>query len=334
MATSGELRRQLRESGEEALRELVRDRLHELDVEAARQVLHNPHVDAETLERLGMVRSLTVSYEIRRALATHPRTPRALALRLLPTLYWRDLARLASDATVHPIVRRAGERRILDRLPALALGERVSLARSAGPGLIPALRPVYETVHEGVTEMGQVEMGRAIMIVMLAAAAILLVAFRADPERAVKGGVMKGGLTAIICILGVSWMGSSFFEGNQAAIVGSISSVVEAQPWVFALGLFALSILLFSQAASIVTLVPVALALGVPVPLIVGAYPAANGNFFLPTYGTVLAAVSFDSTGTTRIGSYLLNHSFMLPGLVTTATATIVASVIARFVLG
>jgi len=140
MATSGELRRQLRESGEEALRELVRDRLHELDVEAARQVLHNPHVDAETLERLGMVRSLTVSYEIRRALATHPRTPRALALRLLPTLYWRDLARLAADATGQPIVRRAGERRILDRRPSLALGERVSLARSAGPGLIPALR--------------------------------------------------------------------------------------------------------------------------------------------------------------------------------------------------
>jgi anaerobic C4-dicarboxylate transporter DcuA len=91
--------------------------------------------------------------------------------------------------------------------------------------------------------------------------------------------------------------------------------------------------LLFSQAATIVTLVPVALALGLPVPLIVGAYPAVNGNFFLPTYGTVLAAVSFDQTGTTRIGKYLLNHSFMLPGLVTTATATVVASVLAQWLL-
>ena len=200
-------------------------------------------------------------------------------------------------------------------------------------GLFPGIRPVYEKVSEGVTETGQVETGRAVMIVMMAAAALLLLFFRADPEKAVKGSIMKGGLTAIICILGVSWMGSSFFEGNQSAIVGAISSIVGAQPWVFAVGLFVLSILLFSQAATITILTPVALALGLPVPLIVGAYPAVNGNFFLPTYGTVLAAVSFDQTGTTRIGKYLLNHSFMLPGLVTTGTATIVATVLARLFL-
>jgi anaerobic C4-dicarboxylate transporter DcuA len=200
-------------------------------------------------------------------------------------------------------------------------------------GLFPTLRPIYEKVTEGVTETGQVEMGRAVMIVMMAAAALLLLVFRADPEKAVKGSIMKGGLTAIICILGVSWMGSSFFEGNQSAIVSAISSVMRTQPWIFAAGLFVLSILLFSQAATITILVPVALALGLPVPLIVGAYPAVNGNFFLPTYGTVLAAVSFDQTGTTRIGRYLLNHSFMLPGLVTTVTATIAASILAHWVL-
>jgi anaerobic C4-dicarboxylate transporter DcuA len=200
-------------------------------------------------------------------------------------------------------------------------------------GIFPDLRPVYEKVVEGVTETGQVEMGRAIMIVMMAAAAVLLVFFKADPEKAVKGSIMKGGLTAIICILGVSWMGSSFFEGNQAMIVGGISSIVKSQPWIFALGLFVLSILLFSQAATVTILVPVAIALGLPVPLIVGAFPAVNGNFFLPTYGTVLAAVSFDQTGTTRIGKYLLNHSFMLPGMVTTIVATIAATVLARWIL-
>ena len=200
-------------------------------------------------------------------------------------------------------------------------------------GLIPGLRPVYEKISEGVTETGQVEMGRAIMIVMMAAAALMLLFFRADPEKAVKGSIMKGGLTAIICILGVSWMGSSFLEGNQSTIVSGISSVVHDHPWVLAVGFFGLSILLFSQAATVVTLAPVALALGIPVPLIIGAYPAVNGNFFLPTYGTVLAAVSFDQTGTTRIGKYLLNHSFMLPGLVTTGTATVVATILARLVL-
>src|SRR6185295_210073 len=95
-------------------------------------------------------------------------------------------------------------------------------------GLFPGIRPVYEKVSEGVTETGQVEMGRAVMIVMMAAAALLLLLFRADPEKAVKGSIMKGGLTAIICILGVSWMGSSFFEGNQSTIVGAISSIVGA----------------------------------------------------------------------------------------------------------
>jgi anaerobic C4-dicarboxylate transporter DcuA len=200
-------------------------------------------------------------------------------------------------------------------------------------GLFPAIRPVYEKVSEGVTETGQVEMGRAVMIVMMAAAAVLLVVFRADPEKAVKGSIMKGGLTAIICILGASWMGSSFFEGNQGAIVGAISSIVGTHPWVFAAGLFVLSILLFSQAATIAILAPVAVSLGLPVQLIIGAYPAVNGSFFLPTNGTVLAAVSFDQTGTTRIGKYLLNHSFMLPGLVSTTTSWLVATVLARLFL-
>ena len=200
-------------------------------------------------------------------------------------------------------------------------------------GIFPGLRPVYEQVGEEVTETGQVEMGRATMIVMLAAAGLILLLARSNPDKAIKGGVMKGGLTAVISILGVSWMGSSFFEGNRPAIVGAISATVETHPWVFAVGLFVLSLLLFSQAAAIAILGPVAVAIGLPAPLIVGAYPAVNGNFFLPTYGTVLAAVSFDQTGTTRIGRYLLNHSFMRPGLVATATSTVAALGLARWLL-
>jgi anaerobic C4-dicarboxylate transporter DcuA len=92
-------------------------------------------------------------------------------------------------------------------------------------------------------------------------------------------------------------------------------------------------VLVFSQAATIAILGPVALALGMPVSLVVGSFPAVNGNFFLPTYGTVLAAVSFDQTGTTRIGKYLLNHSFMRPGLVTTVVTTATALALARWLL-
>ena len=134
-------------------------------------------------------------------------------------------------------------------------------------GIFPNLRPIYEQAGEGVTETGQVEMGRATMIVMLAAAGLLLLLARSDPEKAIKGSVMKGGLTAVISILGVSWMGSSFFEGNRTVIVSAISATVETHPWVFAAGLFVLSLLLFSQAAAIAILGPVAVAIGLPAPL-------------------------------------------------------------------
>lgn len=209
----------------------------------------------------------------------------------------------------------------------------LAIAAVVAIGLVPELRPVYERVAEGVTETGQVEMGRAIMIVMLAAAGIMMLAFRADPEAAVKGGVMRGGLVAIVNITGVAWLGSSFFEANQAAIVGGISSWIQTQPWIFALGLFVLSMLLFSQAATVLLLMPVGLALGLPGAWLLGFYPAVNGNFFLPTYGTLLAAVSFDRSGTTRIGRFLLDHSFMRPGLVTTGVATLCAVVLSRLLL-
>jgi anaerobic C4-dicarboxylate transporter len=141
---------------------------------------------------------------------------------------------------------------------------------------------------------------------------------------------MKGGIVAVISILGVSWMGSSFFEGNRPEIVAGISSVIASAPWILALGLFVLSILLISQAATIVTLVPVAVALGLPPAAIIGVFPAVNGSFFLPTYGTILAAVSFDHTGSTKIGRYLVNHSFMVPGLVTVVASTVFAIILAQ----
>jgi anaerobic C4-dicarboxylate transporter DcuA len=200
-------------------------------------------------------------------------------------------------------------------------------------GLLPSLRPVYEIGSGPEALSGQADMGQLIMIIMLAAAGIITLVFRASPKEAISGKLMSGGLVAIISILGVSWLGSSFFAANESAIVGGISAMISAYPWVFALGLFVLSILLFSQAATIVILVPVGVALGLPLHVLVGVYPAVNGNFFLPTYGTVLAAVSFDQTGTTRIGKYLLNHSFMLPGLVTTVTATLAGLTLGKLLL-
>ena len=192
-------------------------------------------------------------------------------------------------------------------------------------GIFPALRPVYETGSGGLVDTDQVSMGMAIMIVMIAVSGLTMLLFRASPEATLKGTIMRSGLTAIISILGVSWLGSSFFEGNRDQIVGEISGLVQLFPIAFAIGMFLLSTLLFSQAATVSLLMPVGLALGLPVHSLIGFYPASNGLFFLPTYGTVLAAVSFDQTGTTRIGKYLINHSFMRPGLVTMISALAIA---------
>ena len=200
-------------------------------------------------------------------------------------------------------------------------------------GIFPELRPSYEMLSGKESVIEKLEMGDAIMIIMLAAAGIMMIFFKAKPGEAVKGSIMTGGVVAVISILGVSWMGSSFFEGNKTEIVGGISGVIQQAPWVLALGLFVLSMLLFSQAATVVTLMPVGVALGMPLWVLIAVYPAVNGFFFLPTYGTVLAAVSFDRTGTTKIGKYLLNHSFMLPGVVCVIATTLFAFIISSFVL-
>jgi anaerobic C4-dicarboxylate transporter DcuA len=207
----------------------------------------------------------------------------------------------------------------------------VAVALIVATGIFPELRPVHTTDASGTAQ--RIDMAAAIMVIMLGVAGIITLVFKASPALAVKGDLMRSGLVAIISILGVSWLGSSFFVANEVRIIDAISAVIAEAPWLFALGLFSLSILLFSQAATIVILAPVGLALGLPPHLLVGLYPAVNGNFFLPTYGTVLAAISFDQTGTTRIGKYVLNHSFMRPGLVATISGTLVALLLSQWLL-
>jgi anaerobic C4-dicarboxylate transporter DcuA len=200
-------------------------------------------------------------------------------------------------------------------------------------GLFPSQRPMYPVPTGGEESVEQLEMAPAIMILMLAAAGINMLLFRASPVGAVKGSIMNAGVVALVSIAGLGWLGSSFFEGNRNLIISSISGAVQQHPWIFAVGLFSLSILLASQAATIVTLMPVGIALGLGAPVLIAVFPAVNGYFFLPTYATLLAAISFDQTGTTRIGKYILNHSFMLPGLVATVSSVVIGFLIGRLVL-
>lgn len=184
-------------------------------------------------------------------------------------------------------------------------------------GLFPGLRPLI-TKGSASAPLG---MADTIQIVMLALAALMLLASRAPAAKIPKTEVAQAGLTAVIGIFGLAWLGDTFIKGNEAVIIGAIGDITSSYPITFALGLFFASVLLFSQAATTRALMPLGISLGIAPPHLIGMWPAVNGYFFLPTYGSLIAAINFDRTGTTRIGRYVLNHSFMLPGLVATATA-------------
>ena len=184
-------------------------------------------------------------------------------------------------------------------------------------GSFDSLRPAVvidgETVRLGMSAI--------IEIVMLSAAALILLLTRTDGMKATQGSVFPAGMQAVIAIFGIAWMGDTFLQGNMLQLTQSIEGVVRQMPWLFGIALFAMSILLYSQAATVRALMPLGIALGISPMILVALFPAVNGYFFIPNYPTVVAAINFDRTGTTRIGKYVLNHSFMLPGLVSTGVA-------------
>ncbi len=160
-----------------------------------------------------------------------------------------------------------------------------------------------------------------IEMVMLATAALILLLTKTDGVKAVKGSVFSAGMQAVVAIFGIAWMGDTFINGNIVELKGAVESAVNDMPWLFGLALFAMSILLYSQAATVRAIVPLGIALAISPMMLIALFPAVNGYFFIPNYPTLVAAINFDSTGTTRIGKWVLNHSFMLPGLVATVVA-------------
>lgn len=167
----------------------------------------------------------------------------------------------------------------------------------------------------------QMEMSHIIEVLMLAAAALILLVTKTDGIKAVQGSVFSAGMQAVVAIFGIAWMGDTFIAGNMVELKGSIEQFVTEMPWLFGLALFVMSILLFSQAATIRALLPLGIALGISPYMLIALFPAVNGYFFIPNYPTVVAAINFDRTGTTHIGKYILNHSFMMPGLIATCVS-------------
>lgn len=186
-------------------------------------------------------------------------------------------------------------------------------------GFQPQLRP------EGVT------MSETIEMIMMADVILIMLVGKVKVGDVTKGSVFAAGINAVIAIFGIAWMGSTFYTGNAEAINQSLSGMVAEAPFTFAVALFVMSVMLFSQAATVTTLYPLGLALGISPLLLVAMFPAVNGYFFLPNYPTEVAAINFDRTGTTRVGRWVINHSFQLPGFVTTFVAIGVSYLITLF---
>lgn len=186
-------------------------------------------------------------------------------------------------------------------------------------GSFDSMRPSF--LVEGKTVV--LDMSSIIEIVMLSAAALILIITRTNGIKATQGSVFSAGMQAVIAIFGIAWMGDTFLQGNMAQLSASIEGIVREMPWLFGIALFVMSILLYSQAATVRALMPLGIALGISPYLLIAMFPAVNGYFFIPNYPTVIAAINFDRTGTTRIGKFVLNHSFMIPGLVSTIVAIV-----------
>ena len=194
-------------------------------------------------------------------------------------------------------------------------------------GSVPALRPTFEV--DGAVR--QLSMPETIEILMMSMAAVILLVGKANVKDAVSGNIFSAGMNAMISIFGIAWMGDTFFNGNIEFFKSHIADIVTQYPFLFSVALFIMSIMLFSQAATVRTLFPLGIGLGISPLALVAMFPAVNGYFFIPNYPTEVAAINFDTTGTTRIGKYVLNHSFQLSGFITTFVSIGVGYMIITF---
>lgn len=169
------------------------------------------------------------------------------------------------------------------------------------------------------------KMNLVIQIVMITAAALMIIFCKAQPKKAVAGPVWQSGMVAVVAIYGIAWMADTYFSNYMPQIQSLLTDVVKDYPWSIAIVFFLVSVLINSQGAVVVSMLPLAYSLGIPGPVLLGVLPSVYGYFFIPNYPSDIATVNFDRSGTTVIGKYLLNHSFMMPGLICVFVSTIVA---------
>lgn len=198
-------------------------------------------------------------------------------------------------------------------------------------GAFPHLLPQFGAGSDTLVlkASGELKMVGVISIVTLTASALMMLLTKTSAVEVTKVSLFNAMATAVVSVFGVVWMSATFMSHNQVAIKGFLEEIVTQYPWSFAIAVFALGALMFSQAATTKTMMPLGMALGVPHHALIAIFPAVNADFVLPGYPTLLAAINFDRTGSTKIGKFVVNHSFMVPGLV-----AIIVAIAFGFLLG
>ena len=197
-----------------------------------------------------------------------------------------------------------------------------------GAIVVVALLGAIESIRPQVAGK-PMSMVLTIQMFMLMAGALIIVFTKTNPGDVGKSEVFRAGMIAVVAVFGVAWMADTVFEANMPAIRDALSGVVKTKPWTYAIALLIVSKLVNSQAAAIAAMVPLALSIGVPTGHVVAFAAAGYGYYILPTYPSDLATIQFDRSGTTGIGKYVINHSFILPGLIGVSSSCIVGFLLA-----
>ena len=193
--------------------------------------------------------------------------------------------------------------------------------------IFPELLPAYGSPAKTI------KMSLVIQIVMLLIGGLILLACRVKPTDVVQGTVFQAGMVAVVAIYGIAWLSDTYFGTYIGAMKESINVMVHAAPWTFAFALFGVSVLINTQGGTVLAVMPLGFSLGIPVEVLVGILPSVYRYFFIPNYPSDIASMNFDRSGTTKIGKYLLNHSFMLPGLISVITSCTIGYFWARVII-
>lgn len=180
---------------------------------------------------------------------------------------------------------------------------------------------------------GSLTMVAVISSIALSASAMMMMITKTSALDVTKVSLFTSMGTAVVSVFGVVWMSSTFMNHHQELIKEVTGELVYTHPWTFALVVFILGVLMFSQAATTKAIMPLGLALGIPPYALIAIFPAVNSDFVLPGYPTLLAAIDFDTTGSTKIGNYVINHSFLVPGVVAISVAIAVGFLLVAFLI-